>query len=98
MPKTVSRTHLQRGGQVAKSQSATSKFTGNVGTIPEDSKEWNFKITGKGTSGWMSWVQENGVWVPLRQSNTSFISAVAAIEPELMRLAFPHKATERKTK
>jgi len=45
----------------------------------------------------MAWVKENGQWVQLRPSNTSFISAVAAIEPELMRLAFPHRTTERKS-
>lgn len=44
----------------------------------------------------MSWVQEDGAWVPLRASETSFISAVAAIEPELMRVAFPHRATQKK--
>lgn len=60
--------------------------------------EWNFKVTGRGTSGWMSWVKEGVKWVPLRASETSFISAVAAIEPELMRLAFPHRATQRKAK
>lgn len=60
--------------------------------------EWEFKITGRGTSGWMSWVKENGQWVKLRPSETSFISAVAAIEPEVMRLAFPHSSTERKSK
>ncbi len=57
---------------------------------------WEFKVTGRGTSGWMSWVKEKGKWAPLRASETSFISAVAAIEPELMRLAFPHRATQKK--
>lgn len=61
-------------------------------------QEWEFKITGRGTSGWMSWVKENGAWVQLRPSETSFISAVSAIEPEVMRLAFPHHATTRKAK
>ena len=65
---------------------------------PHDGSEWLFKITGRGTSGWMSWVMEDGQWVQLRPSNTSFISAVAAIEPEVMRLAFPHRVTERKPK
>jgi hypothetical protein len=53
-------------------------------------KCWELKITGSGTSNWMSWVKEKGKWVQLRPSETSFISAVAAIEPEIMRLAFPH--------
>jgi hypothetical protein len=44
----------------------------------------------------MSWVKEAGKWVQLRASETSFVSAVAAIEPEIMRLAFPHRATQRK--
>jgi hypothetical protein len=57
-------------------------------------KEWEFKIRGRGTSGWMSFVKDNGEWLPLRQSDTSFISAVTAIEPEVLRRAFPH--TERK--
>ena len=85
---------------VSKTRSTTAiKPSPRVAT-PEshEGNEWNFKITGKGTSGWMSWVQEHGAWVQLRPSNTSFISAVAAIEPEVMRLAFPHRATERKTK
>jgi hypothetical protein len=42
----------------------------------------------------MSFVKDNGEWLPLRQSATSFISAVTAIEPEVLRRAFPH--TERK--
>lgn len=57
---------------------------------------WEFKVTGRGTSGWMSWVKEGGSWVKLRASETSFISAIAAIEPEIMRLAFPHRATKKK--
>ncbi len=57
---------------------------------------WEFKVTGRGTSGWMSWVKEGKSWVPLRASETSFVSAVAAIEPEIMRLAFPHRATKKK--
>lgn len=57
---------------------------------------WEFKVTGRGTSGWMSWVREGSKWVPLRASETSFISAASAIEPELMRLAFPHHTTKRK--
>ena len=64
------------------------------GTSPVSS--WEFKITGRGTSGWMSWVKEGKTWVQLRASETSFVSAVAAIEPEIMRLAFPHKTTGRK--
>ena len=56
-------------------------------------QEWEFKIRGRGTSGWMSYVKEGQDWVPLRQSETSFLSAVTAIEPEVMRLAFPHTAT-----
>ncbi len=64
-------------------------------TSPMDSC-WDFRITGRGTSGWMSWVKDGGRWVPLRASDTSFVSAVAAIEPEIMRLAFPHKAGARK--
>lgn len=51
---------------------------------------------GRGTSEWMSFVKEKGEWIPLRASNTSFISAVAAVEPEMMRLAFPHTVTGRK--
>lgn len=58
-------------------------------------QSWEFKVTGRGTSGWMSWVKEKGKWVQLRASETSFISAVAAIEPEIMRLAFPHKAGKK---
>ena len=58
--------------------------------------EWEFKIRGRGTSGWLSFVKEGDEWVPLRPSETSFISAVAAIEPEVMRLAFPHTMTERR--
>ncbi len=57
---------------------------------------WEFKVSGRGTSGWMSWVKEGSKWVKLRASETSFVSAVAAIEPEIMRLAFPHRATQRK--
>lgn len=67
--------------------------------IPETLKptnEWIFKVTGRGTSGWMSWVKEGSRWVPLRASETSFVSAIAAIEPEIMRLAFPHRATNKK--
>lgn len=65
---------------------------------PEKSpaREWEFKIRGRGTSGWMSYVKEEGQWVQLRASETSFISAVAAVEPEVMRLAFPHTVTKRK--
>lgn len=72
---------------------------------PNAPNEWVFKITGRGTSGWMSWVWEDhswqgcvcpGLWVKLRPSETSFISVVAAIEPEVMRLAFPHTVTKRK--
>ena len=59
-------------------------------------QSWEFKVTGRGTSGWMSWVKEGSKWVQLRASETSFVSAVAAIEPEIMRLAFPHRATTRK--
>lgn len=59
-------------------------------------REWEFKIRGRGTSGWMSYVKEDGEWVPLRASDTSFISAVSAMEPEVMRLAFPHRTTARK--
>jgi hypothetical protein len=68
--------------------------------MPEKSprQEWEFKIGGRGTSGWMSYVKENGAWLQLRPSETSFISAVAAIEPEVMRLAFPHTVTARKQK
>ena len=59
-------------------------------------QEWEFKIRGRGTSGWMSYVKEAGEWVQLRASDTSFISAVSAIEPEVMRLAFPHRTTGKK--
>jgi hypothetical protein len=38
----------------------------------------------------MSYVKEDGKWVQLRPSDTSFLSAVTAIEPEVMRKAFPH--------
>lgn len=38
----------------------------------------------------MSYVKIDDAWVPLRQSDTSFISAITAIEPEVLRLAFPH--------
>jgi hypothetical protein len=95
MPKTVSKIRLQKGGQVPKQGNAIREETQYE---PQDGNEWHFKITGKGTSGWMSWVQEGSTWVQLRQSNTSFISAIAAIEPEVMRLAFPHKVTARKNK
>lgn len=95
MPKTVSRARLQKGGQVEKPANAIREETQHES---HEGNEWHFKITGRGTSGWMSWVQEGGAWVQLRASNTSFISAVAAIEPEVMRLAFPHRTTERKTK
>lgn len=44
----------------------------------------------------MSWVKEGGKWAPLRASETSFVSAIAAIEPEIMRLAFPHKVTAKR--
>jgi hypothetical protein len=98
MPKTVSKTRSTTGttksqpaqGDVApKSSVATPK-------LAEGASCWIFCVTGKGTSGWMSWVQEEGRWVPLRASETSFISAVAAIEPELMRVAFPHRTTQKK--
>ncbi len=69
-----------------------------TGEVKNPVQEWTFKITGRGTSGWMSWVKEGESWVKLRPSETSFISAVAAIEPEVMRLAFPHTVTKRKTK
>lgn len=59
-------------------------------------QSWEFKVTGRGTSGWMSWVKEGSTWCQLRASETSFVSAIAAIEPEIMRLAFPHRATTRK--
>jgi hypothetical protein len=102
MPKTVSKTRLQKGGQVPKQESDTlSRVIPEPEPMrwgPPPGNEWHFKITGRGSSGWMAWVLEYGTWVQLRPSNTSFISAVAAIEPELMRLAFPHKMTERKPK
>ncbi len=87
--KTVSRT---------RSTTTSSAISPKV-DIPETLNpinSWEFKVTGRGTSGWMSWVKEKGKWVPLRASETSFVSAVAAIEPEIMRLAFPHKAGARK--
>lgn len=86
MAKTVSKTR------------STTDIKSSPGIATPEGNEWHFKITGRGTSGWMSWVSENGAWVQLRPSNTSFISAVAAIEPEVMRLAFPHRTTERKPK
>lgn len=99
MPKTVSKARPTT--DTKKSQPAQGDIAPkSSAAIVESQKgnEWHFKVTGQGTSGWMSWVMENDAWVPLRASNTSFISAVAAIEPELMRLAFPHRATARKTK
>ena len=98
--KTVSRTRSTTISSATKAKVATPNPESQYGN------EWMFKITGRGTSGWMSWVWEDpdrglpdrgvGQWVKLRSSNTSFISAVAAIEPELMRLAFPHHTTKRK--
>ncbi len=58
-------------------------------------QEWEFKIRGRGTSGWMSYVKEGGKWIQLRPSDTSFLSAVTAIEPEMMRKAFPHTGRTR---
>lgn len=85
---------------VSKTRSTTtSSATKAKVDIPEKLnpvQSWEFKVTGRGTSGWMSWVKEAGKWVQLRASETSFVSAVAAIEPEIMRLAFPHRATQRK--
>jgi hypothetical protein len=53
-------------------------------------------IEGGGTSDWMAYIKEGGKWVKLRPSDTSFQSAVSAVEPEVMRLAFPHTMTKRK--
>ncbi len=86
--KTVSKTRSPITSSVTKAKVVTRELN------PINS--WEFKITGRGTSGWLSFVKEGDVWVPLRASETSFVSAVAAIEPEIMRLAFPHKATTRK--
>lgn len=85
-PKTVSKTR----------STTTTSATKAKAAILDHGYSWEFKITGRGTSGWMSWVKEGGRWVALRASETSFVSAVAAIEPEIMRLAFPHRATTRK--
>lgn len=59
--------------------------------------EFHFKVVGRGTSGWMAYASsDNGVtWYPLRQSETSFLSAATSIEPELNRLAFPHYSKAR---
>ena len=88
---------------VSKTRSTTiSPATKAPVDIPEEHSilnpvnSWEFKVTGRGTSGWMSWVKEKGKWAPLRQSETSFVSAVAAIEPEIMRLAFPHHTGRKK--
>jgi hypothetical protein len=88
--KTASKTHSTTISPATKAKADT----------PERSpvQEWEFKIRGRGTSGWMSFVKEDGEWIPLRQSETSFISAVAAIEPEVMRVAFPHSVTRRRPK
>lgn len=43
----------------------------------------------------MSYVKEGERWVQLRPSDTSFLSAVTAIEPEMMRKAFPHTGRTR---
>lgn len=86
--KTALKTRSTTISSVTKAKAATSEIN------PVNS--WEFKVTGRGTSGWMSWVKEGSKWVQLRASETSFVSAVAAIEPEIMRLAFPHRATTRK--
>ena len=85
--KTLSKTRSPNITPVTSSKVVTPEYQGSC---------WEFRITGRGTSGWMSWVKEKGKWVKLRASETSFVSAVAAIEPEIMRLAFPHSTTQRK--
>jgi hypothetical protein len=86
--KTASKTRSPNTSSATKPKAATPEIN------PVNS--WEFKVTGRGTSGWMSWVKEGSSWIPLRASETSFVSAVAALEPEIMRLAFPHKVTARK--
>jgi hypothetical protein len=63
-------------------------------------KEFYFKVVGSGTSGWMSYAKDgkNGEWYSLRPSNTSFLSASTAIEPELNRLAYPHYTKKQESK
>lgn len=86
------------------SRNATLEGVSPIAVVTDEAPEhrakrysFEFKIEGGGTSDWMSFVKENGKWVKLRPSDTSFISAVTAIEPEVMRLAFPHTITNRKT-
>lgn len=92
--KTASRTHSLTTSPDTNPKVATSESKEELTPI----NEWHFKVTGRGTSGWMSWVKEGETWVPLRASETSFLSAITAIEPEIMRLAFPHSSTQRRTK
>lgn len=89
--KTVSKTRSMTTSSAIKAKAATPEAS-----APKPVNSWEFKVTGRGTSGWMSWVKEGSRWVPLRASETSFVSAIAAIEPEIMRLAFPHNTTKRK--
>src|SRR5580693_5324390 len=98
-PKTASRipsttTLPDTSPKVATSESPSAAPKEELNPV----NEWHFKVTGRGTSGWMSWVKEGEKWVPLRQSETSFLSAVTAIEPEIMRLAFPHTNIRRGAK
>ena len=90
--KTASKTRSTTTLSATKAKVATPEVQNGKSPI----QAWEFKVTGRGTSGWMSWVKEGGKWVQLRASETSFVSAVAAIEPEIMRLAFPLKVTQRK--